>query len=281
MSDHAISRTMGLADWLRLVLLSVLWGGSFFFVGVVVDDLPPLTIVVLRVGLAAIALNIAIRVLGLRMPGDLRTWAAFFVMGLINNLLPFSLIVWSQGHIASGLASILNAATPLFTVVVAHLLTRDEKMTAGRLAGVLIGLGGVVLITGPAVLEGLGLQLGAQLAVLAATLSYAFAGVYGRRFARQGLAPLCVASGQVTASAVLLLPLALVVETPWTLPLPGLAAWGAVLGLALLSTAWAYALYFRILASAGATNLLLVTLLVPVSAILLGAALRRISSAWR
>jgi drug/metabolite transporter (DMT)-like permease len=191
-------------------------------------------------------------------------------MGLLNNVAPFCLIVWGQAHIASALAAILNATTPLSTVVVAHFLTDDEKMTGKRLAGVLFGLAGVAVMIGPDALKGLGGDLAAQLAVLLAAVSYAFAGVYGRRFARMGVAPLGAATGQVTASTIVLAPIALLVDRPWTLAPPSLAVWGAVVGIAALSTALAYVLYFRILATAGATNLLLVTFLIPISAILLG-----------
>ena len=191
-------------------------------------------------------------------------------MGLLNNAIPFSLIVWGQTHIASGLAAILNASTPLFTVVAAHLLTFDERLTGKRLAGVLIGFAGVVTMIGPAALRGLGSDILAQVAILCAAVSYAGAGIFGRRFNRMGVPPLATATGQVTASTLVLLPVALVVDRPWTLAIPNATVWGAVLGLALLSTSLAYVLYFRILASAGATNLLLVTFLIPLSAILLG-----------
>jgi len=267
---NQINIRMGALEWALLVILSILWGGSFFFVGVAVKALPPLTLVVLRVGLAALALQLVLRARGLGMPRDGRSWAAFFGMGLLNNMIPFSLIVWGQAQIASGLASILNATTPLFTLVVAHLLTRDERLSGGKLAGILCGLAGVAVIIGPESLHGLGGDLLPQLAVLGAALSYACAGVFGRRFARMGIAPLQTAAGQVSASTILLLPLALLVDRPWQLAVPGLPVWGAVLGLALVSTALAYILYFRLLASAGATNLLLVTFLIPVSAILLG-----------
>ena len=271
--QNEITRAMGPLTWALLIALSILWGGSFFFVGVALDALPPFTIVALRVGLAALALNLVVVAVGLRMPTDLRTWAAFFAMGLVNNAVPFSLIVWGQTHIASGLASILNATTPLFTVVVAHVLTSDEKMSRGGVAGVLVGVAGVVVMIGPEMLGGLGTNVVAQIAVLGASLAYALAGVFGRRFGRMGVAPLLTATGQVTASTLLLIPVALVVDRPWTLAAPGAEIWAAVVALALLSTALAYVLYFRILASAGATNLLLVTFLIPVSAIVLGASL--------
>lgn len=272
MSDSKISQSMGPREWALLLTLSVLWGGSFFFTALAVKELPPLTIVVLRVGLAALILLAVNRLMGISMPQDGRVWAAFFAMGFLNNVVPFCLIVWGQTHIASGLASILNATTPLATVVVAHLLTRDEKMTGSRLAGVIIGFLGVVVMLGPKVLDGLGTNVVAQLACLAAAISYACAGVFGRRFKRMGVAPMLTATGQVTASTLMLLPVMLVVDRPWTLAVPSLTAWGAVIGIAALSTALAYILYFRILATAGATNLLLVTFLIPVSAILLGVA---------
>jgi len=265
------NKTMGGAEWAMLIALSALWGGSFFFNGVAVHGLPPLTIVVLRTGLGAVALWLFCRATGVRMPADRHIWLAFFVMGLLNNVVPFSLIVWGQTHIASGLAAILNATTPVFTVLVAHVMTADEKLTWNRLAGVVLGLAGVVVMIGPAALAGLGVAILAQIAVLGGALSYAFAGIFGRRFRAMGISPAVTALGQVTASTLMLAPIALFVDHPWTLVPPGLSVWAAVLGLALLSTALAYILYFRILASAGATNVLLVTLLVPVSAIILGA----------
>lgn len=257
-------------EWAMLLALALLWGGSFFFNGVAVRELPPFTLVWLRVALAAAALLLALRLLGQPMPRERRVWAAFLGMGLLNNVIPFALIVWGQGHIASGLASILNATTPLFTVLVAHWLTPDERLTPLKAAGVAIGFGGAVAMVGPAALGGLGTDVLAQLACLAAALVYAFAGIFGRRFRRMGVAPMATAAGQVSASALLLLPVMLLVDEPWRLEMPGAASWGAVLGVALLSTALAYILYFRILAAAGATNLLLVTFLIPVSAILLG-----------
>lgn len=270
MPQQTSSRPMTLPEWGMLIALSVVWGGSFFFNSVALRDLPVFTVVVARVALAALILLAVLRLRGERMPRGCRMWAAFFVMGLLNNAIPFSLIVWGQQHIASGVASILNAATPLFTVLLAHVLTRDERMTGGRLAGVLIGFAGVAVMIGGAALRDLGVNVAAQLMCLAAAISYAFAGIYGRRFRAMGITPMATATGQVVASAILMLPLVMVMDRPWTLPVPGIAAIGAVLGLAAISTALAYVLYFRLLATAGATNLLLVTFLVPVSAILLG-----------
>lgn len=262
---------MSAAEWAILLVLSLLWGGSFVFTSVALTALPPLTLVALRVGLAALILNVSLPLVGARLPSSPRIWAAFAGMGVLNNVVPFCLIVWGQTHIASGLAAILNATTPLFTVVAVHLLTTDERMTGHRLAGVVIGFLGVAVMVGPSALVGFGADVLAQLAILAAALSYAFAGIFGRRFFRMGLTPLATAAGQVTGSTLLLLPLVLVIDRPWHLASPGLPVWGAVLGAASLSTALAYVLYFRLLGSVGATNLLLVTFLIPVSAILLGA----------
>lgn len=262
---------MGGAGWAMLLALAALWGGSFFFNGIAVRDLPSFTLVWLRVAVAAAALLAAVRLLGQRMPRQAGTWAAFFGMGLLNNVLPFALIVWGQHRIASGLASILNAATPLFTVLVAHVCTADERLTWLKAGGVAIGFAGVAVMVGADVLAGSGAEALAQLACLAAALSYAFAGIFGRRFRRMGSAPLATAAGQVSASALMLLPVMLLVDHPWNLAPPHAGTWLAVLGVGLLSTALAYVLYFRILALAGATNLLLVTFLIPAVAILLGA----------
>ncbi len=269
----AVNRTMSGREWTMLLALSVMWGIAFFFAGVALQGLPPFTFVTLRVGLAALILAVLVRLLGRTAHHDGRVWRAFVVMGLLNNVVPFCLIVWGQTHIASALAAILNATTPLATVMVAHWLTADEKLTAARLAGVLAGLAGVAVMIGPDALDGLGANVAAQLAVVGAAVSYAFAGVYGRRFKRLGVTPIATAAGQVTASTLILLPIALVVDQPWRLPVPGWPVWGAVIGVATVSTAFGYWLYFRILATAGATNLLLVTFLMPVTAVLLGTAL--------
>jgi drug/metabolite transporter (DMT)-like permease len=270
-SAGRVEPRMGAVEWAMLLALSVLWGGSFFFNGVAVRELPSFTIVIARVGIAALALWAALAALRVRMPRAPGLWAAFLGMGLLNNAVPFALFVWGQHHIASGLAAILNATTPLFTVLIAHLLTPDERLTAGKAAGVAVGFAGVVAMLGVDLLGGFGTGLLAQAACLAAAMSYAFAGVFGRRFKRMGVPPLATAAGQATASTLVMLPLALLTDRPWTLPVPGPETWGALVGVGLLSTALAYVLYFRILAAAGATNLLLVTFLIPVSAILLGA----------
>lgn len=265
----AIKTSMGIQEWAMLIVLSILWGGSFFFIGVAVSVLPPFTIVTLRVVLAAVVLWGVVLAMGLQAPRNIGVWAAFLGMGLLNNVIPFVLIVWGQTQIASGLAAILNAATPIFAVVVAGLCLPDERATPLKIVGVLIGLSGVAVMIGITALGGLN-NLMAQLAVIVAAVSYAFAGVYGRRFKAMAMNPMITAVGQVTVSAIVLLPVALIVDGPLDFTAVSVDVWGAILGLAVFSTAIAYVLYFKILASAGATNLLLVTLLIPVSAILLG-----------
>ncbi len=265
-----INRPMSSLEWGMLFALATVWGGSFFFNGIAVQELPVFTIVVSRVALAAIILLVIMRLQGERLSHDRRVWAAFFGMGLLNNVIPFSLIVWGQQHIASGVAAILNASTPLFTVIFAHLLTSDERITKGKFFGVLIGFFGVAVMIGTEALGDLGVNAAAQFVCLAGAVSYALAAIYGRRFRTLGITPMSTATGQVIASSVILLPLAMVVDRPWMLAPPSLAAVGALVGAAAFSTALAYVLFFRILATAGVTNVSLVTFLVPVSAILLG-----------
>lgn len=268
--DSTHSRPMTALEWAMLLALAAVWGGSFFFNGIAVREVPVFTIVVARVALAALILLAVLKLKGEALPTDRRIWAAFFGMGLLNNVVPFSLIVWGQQHIASGVASILNASTPLFTVLLAHPLTRDEKLTRGKLAGVTIGFIGVATMIGLEALRSPGSGVLAQLACLAGAIPYALAGIFGRRFRAMGVSPMATATGQVVASSVLLLPFMLAVDRPWTLAAPGPAAAAALIGVAAISTAFAYVLYFRILATAGATNLLLVTFLIPASAIILG-----------
>lgn len=263
-----IRTVMGATDWLLLVMLGTLWGGSYFFGKVALAQLPPFTVAVGRLGLAAAVLQVVVRVAGYRMPGSLRAWRAFWVMGLLNNAIPMSLILWGQIRIGSGLAAILNASTPLFTVLLAHFFTPDEPMTAKRIGGVLFGVAGVAVMIGPVALRGLDGGLLAQLAMIGAAISYACAGIFGRRFG--GAPPFVTAAGQVTASSLSMLPLSLILDRPWLLPRPDARTWAAVVGLALLCTALAYVIYFRILATSGASNLLLVTLLMPVNAVFLG-----------
>lgn len=268
-----INQQMSLTDIVTLVVLSILWGGSFFFIEVLVDYLPPLTIVTCRVGLAAMALWGLVAILKLPVPKTGQHWTALFIVGLLNNALPFCLITWGQTEISSGLASILNATTPFFTVIVAGFLLADERISSHKIAGVICGVIGTVVLIGPGALQGMSGSILGQMAVMGAAISYAVVGVYARRFKAWGISPLIIATGQVTMAALMLLPLALWFDRPWDLPAVPVVAIGAMMGLAFLSTVVAYILYFRLIASAGATNAALVTFLIPISAILLGVSL--------
>lgn len=268
--SDSISLSMNSSQWAMLLFLSFIWGGSFFFIEVLVDDLPVLVIVTLRVAIAAVLLNIILLLNGTQLPMKWPVWKVFIVIGVFNNTVPFVLITWGQVHIASGLASILNATTPLFTLVIAHYLTHDEKFTANRIAGLILGFAGVIVLLGVDIMEGTNVKLFAQLAVLAAAFCYALAGVLGRRFEKLGVKPIQAATGQLTVSSMLLFPAVMIIDYPFVLPQPQLDIILSVLALAVLSTAVAYIVYFRLLSTAGATNLLLVTYLIPVTAILLG-----------
>jgi drug/metabolite transporter (DMT)-like permease len=256
-------------DWAMLVLLSLLWGGAFFFYKVLDDaGLPPVTIVLSRVGMAALALVPVVRLSGLSLPSAPRDWLAYIPLAVANNLIPFFLFTWGETQIASGLAAILNATTPIFTAIVAHLVTADERFSTYKVAGIALGFAGIVALVGPDAIRGLNLASVAQLGCLAAAVSYAFAAVYGKRF--RGTPPIVVSSGQLITSTVLVLPLELVLDKPWTFATPSTATWAAMLAMALLGTSAAYILYFQLIVSAGAVNASLVTLLVPVSALILG-----------
>ncbi|MGE0093341.1 MAG: DMT family transporter [Alphaproteobacteria bacterium] len=259
---------MGAVEWALLAALALLWSGSFFFAKIALADLPPVTLVLARVGLAAAALLAVIALWRIEVSWSWRLAGQFLVMGMLNNIVPFALIFWGQRSIDTGLAAILNATTPIFTVLLAHVLTRDEKLSRNRVAGVLFGLLGVTVLIGPHALTGFDLAATSQLAIIGAALSYGFAGIYGRRF--RGLPPIVPATGMLTASTIMILPIALLLDRPWTLHVSG-STWAALASLALLSTALGYVVYFRILAAAGATNLLLVTLLIPIGALTLGA----------
>jgi drug/metabolite transporter (DMT)-like permease len=260
---------MTAAQWALLFTLSMLWGGSFAFNDVALRDFAPLSLVALRVTLGAALLLGVARASGRRMPRGLRAWRSLATMGLVNNALPFSLFAWGQTHIGAGLASILNATTPIWVVIVAHLATRDERATPLRVAGVVAGFAGVAVAIGAAAPGGDGWTLVAELACVVATLAYASAGVYGRRLAGMGVGAMEAAGGQLACAALVLVPLALAIDTPWRSPPPGAIAWATVAGLAALSTALAFVIYFRLLATAGATNLLAVTFLIPVTAVAL------------
>lgn len=265
-----INQRMGARDWAMLLLLSFLWGGSFFFISVAVSELPPFTLVTMRVGLAAVTLWLVLLVSGYPIPKSPEVWRAFVMMGLLGNALPFSLIAWGQTHIGAGLASIINATTPIFTILIAGASLSDEHITPRKMLGVTAGLAGVIALIGPSALLELGTNTMAQLAVIGAAVSYSCATVFGRRFKAMGISPLDTAVGQVTASTIILLPVVWFIDKPLQLANPSLQVWLAILALAIFSTAFAYILFFRILSSSGATNVVLVTFLAPVTASLLG-----------
>jgi drug/metabolite transporter (DMT)-like permease len=265
-------RAMTAREWGLLALLSLLWGGSFFFIGVAVKELPPLTLAALRVGLAALILWATAPLTGAKPPRSGKALAALAALGFANNALPFALIAWGQTHLPVGLASILNAATPLFAVLVAHVFTAEEKLTRLKIIGAAAGMAGVAWVVGPDMIWGRGAaNAWAEGAVLLAALSYAVAAVFARRVGPLGLKPLDIATGQATAGAVYLVPLALLIDRPWSLPVPSVAVIASVFAIAALSTALAYVVYFRILSGAGATNVLLVTLVAPATSVILGA----------
>ncbi len=257
-------------DWLKLAALSVLWGGTFLFQSLSLRAFPILTIVFFRVFFSAIVFWLLLLATGRRMPTTPRVWRDFLVMGLINNAIPFSLITWEQTHVEGGIASIMNAVTSCFAVILAHFLTRDEKLTRRKVAGVAIGFFGAYVLLRPELAGGVSMRGLGQMAGLTASLSLALAGIFGKRFREQ--TTLVAATGMLTCSSLLMLPLVLVFDRPWTLAWTPSGA-GAIAGLVTLSTVVAYLLYFSVLRSAGATNLLLVTLLMPVSAHILGATL--------
>lgn len=272
--DNRIDRR----DWGLLGLLSVLWGGSFFFNGMILRELPPLTLVLLRVVLGTIILLPLLRARKIEFPRGVPGWAPFVAMGLFNNVLPFSLIVFGQTYIPSGLASILNATTPLFAVVIMA-AAGEERLQARRVVGVVVGLIGVAILHGDALgfesRQGIGIAL-----CLAGAFSYGIAALVGRRLP-QRVPPLGTATFQMLASDVMIAPIAAVADRPWLLPMPQATTWLAVLGLAALSTALAYIVFFQILQRSGATNVVLVTLLIPATAMLLGYLVLGEPVSWR
>lgn len=257
-------------DWVMLITLATVWGGSFLFNAILVTELPVLTIVAIRVTVAALALWGFMYATGRKIPTSLHVWGALLILGVLNNAIPFSLIVQGQTQITSGLASILNATTPLFTIVVAGIFLMDERFSVLRVLGVIVGFSGVILMVGPDALGGLGADFWAQLCALGAAISYGFASVFGRRFRELRVDPVMVATGQVTMSSLVLWPIALWIDGPQDIANMSLNAALSMFGLAVLCTSFAYILYFRILERAGATNISLVTFLVPISAIILG-----------
>lgn len=255
-------KTMSTIAWGWLLLLGALWGISFVFSKIAVTEVEPFTLVFIRVLLAALVLHAVCLARGVRLPTTLKAWFDYSVMGFFNSGLAFGLIFWAQQFTDASLSAILIAAAPFFTVLLAGLLLPDERFSTSKVAGIIIGFAGVVLVIGPGHLAGLGENLIAEMVLLLAALSYAISSVWGRRFA--GEEPLATSAGQLTASAALMLPLALIFENPLQMTMPSPIVIGSVIALATLSTALAYILFFRILKMVGATNTTMVGMLIPV-----------------
>ncbi|MEP2530551.1 DMT family transporter [Shimia sp.] len=269
MTDAA-QKTLSPRAWIELGLLALIWGGVFLANRLALNEIGVLTLVAHRTIWAALALWAVAMVLRQSVPRSLQIWGAFLVMGLLNNVIPFSLLNWAQLYIETGLTSIFNATTAIFGVLVAGLLFADERLTWRKSLGVAIGFLGVVTAIGFNNLLNLDPRNLAQLAALGATLSYALAGAWARR-ALKGLPPVTAAAGMLTASSLITVPAAWLIEGPMSFSLTT-STWGAILFAALVATAGAYLLYYRLLATAGSGNLMLVTLLIPPVAILLGTA---------
>ncbi|WP_170381318.1 DMT family transporter [Ruegeria atlantica] len=258
--------------WAELLLLGLIWGASFVSIRIALDTVPVMTSVFHRVFWAMLVLWLVVWIQGLRVPTSPRMWLAFGIMGLLNNAVPFSLMAWGQLYIETGLTSILNAMTAIFGVITAAILFKDERLTPLRAAGVGLGFLGVAIAIGIKNFTTFNLQSAAQLAIIAGAISYALAGAWARvKFS--DMPPVVAAAGMLTASTVQILPITLLVDGVPQLDLP-MITWAAIGYYALIATAGAYLLYYRVLAMAGAGNLLLVTLVIPPVAIVLGAVLR-------
>ena len=255
---------MGTREWLLLGTLSLLWGCSFLFVELALREIPVFTVALGRTGIAAACLLLLLAATRSPLGPLARRWREFIVLGALRAAIPISLIVWAQTRIDSGVAGILNSTSPLFTMVVAHLLTSDDRLTKQKITGCLIAMSGVVVMIGMEFMSQLGNGVAGQLAMLGATCSYGFAAVYGRRFDTGSNT--ASAAGMLCAATLLILPIALAIDRPWTLS-PGVQSIGALLGLALLSTAIAFVVWFRLITTAGPSNTSLVTFLIPFAAL--------------
>jgi len=255
------------SQWALLAILSLIWGGSFLFVAVAVRELPPFTIVLVRVALAAAVLMPMVLAIGHRLPATASTWRSYAVMAIINNVLPFSLIVWSQQHVTTGLASVLNATVPLWSVVLAYTLGA-ELTSPNRLIGMLVGIVGVAILVGPEAFGGNTQGVLGMIGMLAAAFCYGVSGVWAKRF--KGTPPIVSAAVQLTCATAMMIPLAALVDHPWKLPMPSTAALSALIALGVLATALAYVVFFHIMTVSGPSNAMLVTLLIPLSAAILG-----------
>lgn len=268
-STLALQPGMNARQWAMLFTLGALWGGSFFFARIAVMEIPPFSLVLFRVAIAAAALHVYLLAAGPSFRMALPYAGSFLILGLINNVLPFSLMFAGQTELGAGLAAVINATTPFWTMILANIVTADEKITRAKFAGISLGIAGTAIMIGPGVVAGLGGPVWAKLALIGTALSYAVALLFARRF--RSMPSSIVATGQMTASTFIMIPIVLAWHGSAGLFDASPASWAAVFGLALLSTALAYILYFSLVAEAGSTNASLVTFIVPVGAILLGA----------
>ncbi len=252
-----------------LLLLSCLWGASFLFIGIAVKSLSPLFVVFFRVSIAALFLWCFALLFRLHHTKNIKIWRMFLLLGLLNNVIPFLFIAWGQTQLASGLAAILNASTPIFSVLLAGIFFTDEKLTFLKLSGAIVGFLGVALMIGASLFNRHN-DLFAQLAILAAAFSYSIAAIYAKQFKNEGISPITIATGQLTSSSLILLPVVLWFADLTAMFNTSANVWFALFSLATCSTAFAYILYFKILEQAGATNVLLVTLLAPIFAVVFG-----------
>ena len=234
-----------------LLLLATLWGASYSFIKIGVATIPPITLIAARTLIAGLILIVIIRLRGLKLPTDALIWKRFLFQACLNSVVPFTAIAWAEQTTDAGLAAILNSTTPIFTFLITLLITRHEAVTSRRLFGVAAGLAGTCLIIGVQALAGLGNELWAQLAIVAATICYAGAAIFGRNF--KGLDPMIPAAGSLISGAVILIPLSLVIDQPWTLT-PSTHSLFALLGLAVFSTAAAFTIYFRLIQTLGSVG---------------------------
>ena len=231
-----------------LLALATLWGASYSFIRVGVETIPPITFIAARTLIAGGLLLGVIRLRGLTLPRDRATWRKFLFQACLNSVVPFTLIAWAERDVEAGLATILNSTSPIFVFLLTALITRHEALTARKLFGVVAGITGIGLIVGSEALGGLGHELVAQLAIVAATVCYAGAAIFGKTF--KGLDPLLPAAGSMLCGAAILIPASLIVEQPWTLA-PSRDSILALLGLSVFSTALAFTIYFRLLHTLG------------------------------
>ena len=264
-----LQRTITPRTWTELFLLAFIWGGSFLAIKIALNEVPFVTSVAHRVFWAALILWGYVAFRGLPIPRDPNVWGALFVMGLLNNVIPFSLMAWGQLHIPTGLTSVFNAGTAIFGVVIAALILADERLTTRKVIGSLIGFFGVATAIGLDSVRNFDITSLAQLAIIGGTISYAFAGVWAR-INLKDLTPQVAAAGMLTGSSVVMVPAALLIDGAPSFAL-SLTAIGAISYYVVFATAGAYLLYYRILAAAGSANTMIVTLLIPPVSIVLGA----------